>query len=173
MALNEIKYFSSDILEFLFLLSKRAVRYLIIGGEAVIYYGHARLTGDIDLFYETNTGNAQNLFLALKDFWDGDIPEVESADELLNKGMVFQFGVPPNRIDLISVVEGVNFGEAWNRKTTQTLSYRRKQFNVNYIGLDDLISNKRAVGRPRDKEDLKFLKELKKREKKDQVRSKK
>jgi hypothetical protein len=85
--LKKIHYFSSDILEFLYLLSRHAVRYLIVGGEAVIYYGHARLTGDIDLFYETNTGNAQNLFSAFKDFWDGDIPEVESADELLNRGV--------------------------------------------------------------------------------------
>ena len=160
--MKKIQYFSTDILEFLFLLSRHGVRYLIVGGEAVIYYGHARLTGDIDLFYETKTRNAQDLFSALKDFWGGTIPQVQSADELLKKGMVFQFGVPPNRIDLITVVEGVTFGEAWKSRTSQTLSYRRKKFSANYIGLDDLISNKRAVGRPRDKEDLKFLKELKK-----------
>ena len=163
--MKKIQYFSKDIREFLFLLARHGVRYLIVGGEAVIYYGHARLTGDIDLFYETKRKNTQNLYSALGDFWNGKIPGVESSDELKEEGMVFQFGVPPNRIDLISVVEGATFSEAWKRKSTEMLTRGRKRFGVHYIGLDDLIANKSALGRPRDKEDLKFLKKVKERNK--------
>lgn len=156
-------YFSSDITEFLFLLSKHGVRYLIVGGEAVIYYGHARLTGDIDLFYQTSQGNVKRLFAALLKFWNGEIPGIQNEKELMQEGMIFQFGVPPNRIDLISVFEGVQFVEAWRNRKVENLSYGRKDFPVYYVGLDDLIENKKLVGRNRDKEDLEFLMEVKKR----------
>mgnify|MGYP001590157379 FL=1 len=156
-------YFSADIKEFLFLLGKHRVRYLIVGGEAVIYYGHARLTGDVDLFYETTENNAQRLFEALNEFWDRDIPGLHAYEELMQQGMIFQFGVPPNRIDLISVLEAVEFVEAWKRKKVDALSYRKKKFPIYYVGLDDLIRNKKAVGRDRDKDDLKFLTQLRRR----------
>ena len=139
------------------------MRYLIVGGEAVIYYGHARLTGDIDLFYRVSQGNVRRLFQALREFWDDEIPGVQNEKELVQEGMIFQFGVPPNRIDLISVVEGVQFMEAWHRRKVETLSYGKKSFNIHYIGLDDLIKNKELVGRNRDKDDLEFLTQVKRR----------
>jgi len=61
-------FFSSDIVEFLFLLNKHKVKYIIVGGEAVIYYGHARLTGDIDIFYDRGKENCIRLFEALSEF---------------------------------------------------------------------------------------------------------
>lgn len=64
-------HFSPDIQEFLRLLHTRRVRYVITGGEAVIFYGHVRLTGDIDVFYDRRVENAQRLFRALNDFWGG------------------------------------------------------------------------------------------------------
>ena len=76
------KYFSSDVSEFLFLLFKHKVRYLIVGGEAVIYYGHARLTGDIDLFYDRENNNIQKLYSTLTEFWNSNIPGIKSKDEL-------------------------------------------------------------------------------------------
>jgi len=150
-------YFSADVSEFLFVLSKHRVQYLIVGGEAVIYYGHARLTGDIDIWYNVAQPNAHRLFGALKEFWDRDIPGINDWKELTKKGMIFQFGVPPNRIDLISDIEGIGFSEAWKGRTTERLSFRRNQFHIFYIGLEDLLKNKRVAGRPRDMEDLKFL----------------
>ena len=97
--------FSEDVCEFLSLLARQEVRYLIVGGEAVIYYGHARLTGDIDIFYERTAENVRRLHAALNEFWLNDIPGIEGEDELMEKGTIFQFGVPPNRIDLISDLE--------------------------------------------------------------------
>lgn len=153
-------FFSSDIVEFLFLLHKHKVKYLIVGGEAVIYYGHARLTGDIDIFYNRGKENCLKLFKALNEFWDADIPGVSKKEELQKKGEIFQFGVPPNRIDLINEIEKVQFEEAYNNRIEDKIKHKRISFRIFYIGLNDLIKNKRAVNRSKDKEDLKFLKQL-------------
>jgi len=159
------QYFSPDVSEFLYLLSKHKVKYLIVGGEAVIYYGHARLTGDIDLYYDINKENIIKLYTALKDFWNGSIPGSINENELIKDGMIFQFGVPPNRIDLINKIEDGNFGEAWKNRKSVLISYSGKRFKIHYIGLNDLIKNKAAVSRNRDKDDLKFLKTIKNRRK--------
>ena len=113
MASNQVDpgAFSADTREFLALLHKHSVRYVIVGGDAVIYYGHARLTGDVDFFYEASTANAQALFAALREFWSGDIPSVAQWEELTQSGLVVQFGVPPNRIDLVNDIDGVRFEE--------------------------------------------------------------
>lgn len=151
--------------EFLFLLAKHKVRYLIVGGEAVIYYGHARLTGDIDLFYETTVRNVRLLFKMLGEFWNDRIPGVRTEEELLRQGMVFQFGIPPNRIDLITVVEGIEFGGAWERRQVERLVHKGRKYSIYYVGLDDLITNKQSVGRDRDRDDLKYLMEARRKRK--------
>ena len=158
-------YFSSDTIEFLYLLFKYKVNYLIIGGEAVIYYGYARLTGDIDIFYESDSKNVYKVYKVLNEFWSNKIPGLNSQEELLQKGSVFQFGVPPNRIDLINVIEGIEFKDAWEHRKVDKIIHKRKEFKIYYIGLDDLIKNKLAVNRFKDKDDLKFLRSLKNKNK--------
>jgi hypothetical protein len=69
-------YFSDDVLDFLHLLSKYWVKYLIVGDEAVIFYGYVRLTGDIDFFYDRSEDNIDKLFSALSEFWNNDIPGI-------------------------------------------------------------------------------------------------
>jgi len=82
--------FSSDILDFLLLAAKHEVRGLIVGGEAVIYHGHLRLTGDTDYFYECSSENADRLFSSLRDFWGGQIPGLKTPDELLTEGQIIR-----------------------------------------------------------------------------------
>ena len=129
----------------------------------MIYYGHARLTGDIDFLYEVSQENAGKLFRALVDFWHGKVPGAIKEEELLSKGMVFQFGIPPNRIDLMTKIEGVDFSQAWKRKRAESISLRGRKTDIFYIGLSDLIKNKQLADRPRDLEDLKFLKRISRR----------
>ena len=150
--------FSSDITEFLFLLHVRQVRSLIVGGEAVIYYGHARLTGDIDIFYEASPENADRLFAALCEFWGGDVPGVCSSQELRELGTIFQFGAPPHRIDLHNRIDGVSFEECWEPRTSVHTTFNGRPFPVHYIGKEQLIRNKEAARRDRDLDDLRFLK---------------
>jgi hypothetical protein len=82
---------------------------------------------------------------------------------LKKKGEIFQFGVPPNRIDLINEIEKVPFDEAYENRIEDKISHKRNEFVIYYIGLNELIKNKKAINRFKDKEDLKFLQELKKR----------
>ncbi len=155
--------FSYDVTEFLYLLSKRNVHFLIVGGEAVIYYGYARLTGDIDIFYDRAIENVEKLFDVLKEFWKGEIPGIKSKKELMLKGMVFQFGVPPNRIDLINDIDSVSFDQAWVKKELNSISYKKKEFEIYYIGIDVLIKNKKAANRNKDMDDMRFLREVKRK----------
>ena len=151
-------HFSKDTLEFIKLLARHRVRYLIVGGEAVILHGHARLTGDVDFFYEATRTNAQRLFSALTDFWQGDIPGIDSVKDLLMKNLIIQFGVPPHRIDLVNSITGVSFAEAWPSRVEEKIEVSRRKYAVYFIGLDALIKNKESIRRPKDLEDLKYLK---------------
>jgi hypothetical protein len=126
--------FSDDIIEFLYLLFKNDVNYLIVGGEAVIYYGHARLTGDIDIFYDRENQNVEKLFNVLCDFWDNNIPGIDTKEELFERGAIFQFGVPPNRIDLINGIENINFNDAWKNRKEDLINHKNKDFKIFYIG---------------------------------------
>jgi len=150
-------YFSDDILDFLILLDKYRVKYLIIGGQASIFYGHARLTGDVDIFYENSIDNIKGLYKVLHEFWGGNIPVIQNQDELKQPGMVFQFGVPPNRIDLINNIGNVDFREAWDTKETVLIKLINSEIQIYYISLDLLIKNKKYVQRAKDLDDLKFL----------------
>ena len=155
-------WFSDDVQEFLKLLAARKVKYVIVGGEAVIYHGYARLTGDVDFFFEPSKQNARKLYEALKQFWAGDIPGIKAFDELMEEGLILQFGVPPNRIDLINRISGVTFRDAWENKTIDSIESAGEEIPIYFIGLEELIKNKKAIGRPKDMEDLKYLRGVKK-----------
>ncbi len=148
--------FSPDCKEFITILNKYDVKWVIIGGEAVIYYGHVRLTGDVDFFYGRDDTNVQNLWNALNVFWDQRIPGNLTKDILMERGAFFQFGVPPNRIDLMNEIDGVGFDEVWKNRVVEKI--KNESITVNYIGLEQLIKNKSMSNRPKDIEDLKFLK---------------
>lgn len=149
--------FSPDVREFLRLLSLHGVRYVIVGGEAVIYHGHARLTGDVDVFFDPEPTNARRLFAALLEFWGGEVPGVGSAAELSAPGVMVMFGRPPNRLDLLNRIDAVAFDEAWADRVETELEVGGTRVPVYYIGLETLLKNKRAAGRPKDLDDLPFL----------------
>ncbi len=145
---------SPDIHDFIGLLEKHGVRYLLVGGHAVFFHGYPRLTADVDFAYEPSPKNAAALFAALVEFWGEPVPVVESAGELAQRGMVFQFGRPPNRIDLISDLKGVVFLDALARSVEAKLPAGG---TVRIIGLADLRAAKAAAGRAKDLDDLENL----------------
>jgi len=124
-------YFSEDISDFLFLLQHYAVKYVIVGGEAVIYHGHARLTGDIDIFYAPDSLNVKKLYNALSDFWDGRIPGISRSEDLMDEELILQFGIPPNRLDLMNSITGVQFEECWNNRVSDI--YQMRMTKLEYI----------------------------------------
>lgn len=149
--------FSEDILAFIRLLEKHRVAYVIVGGEAVIFHGYPRFTGDIDFFYERAVLNAHRLFESLSEFWSGNIPEVENVAELLEDGVVIQFGRPPYRIDLLNRIDGIVFAEAWDSRETVEIVGAGAPVPAYYLGKKALVKNKKASGRPKDLDDAENL----------------
>lgn len=131
-------------------LIKHDVDFMIIGGIAVIYHGHVRDTKDMDLFVRPTSENARRTVAALEEAGLGCselTPEVFTADNGIS------IGEAPVMLDVLSKLPGVTFDEAWARRETSVYGEQK----VNYIGLDDLIKNKRAVGRTADLADVEKL----------------
>lgn len=155
--------FSADTVEFIGLLRRFKVRFLMVGGEAVIFHGYPRLTGDVDFFYQRTRDNCARLFKALEVFWGFDVPVVKTESDLLERGVVIQFGRPPNRIDLHNQIDGVTFGSAWRSRVPVELRTRSGAVRLFYIGIGPLRRNKRASGRAKDLDDLEHLPTAKRR----------
>jgi hypothetical protein len=149
--------FSRDAQDFLRLLAKHEVRYLLIGGIAVIYHGYLRLTGDVDVFYDCSRENAQRLWHALLEFWGGSVPAVSEPIELEDPNVVIQFGRPPNRIDLIGGLPAVPFAEAWARRVCEEIEVQGVRVPVWVLALADLRRSKMQAGRKKDLDDLDHL----------------
>jgi hypothetical protein len=125
-------------------LNDATARYLMVGGYAVAFHGQPRFTKDLDIWVDATPENAARVLKALKDFGAPLLNLTET--ELSEPDWVFQIGVEPNRIDLMTSVDGVVFEEAWTRH--EVGSYGGETVPV--ISRLDLIANKRAAGRPQD-----------------------
>jgi len=131
--------------------SEEKVDYIVVGGYAIAFHGYVRGTGDIDLWIRISDENAERVWKALQTF---GAPLLElSKEDLKAPGMVFQMGLPPNRIDIINKVEGVQFDEAWsNRKFVEF-----QDLTIPIIAKSELLINKRAMNRPKDLADIIWL----------------
>lgn len=149
--------FSDDIREFMALLDRHGVRWLLVGGHAAIFHGHVRVTGDTDIFFDREPENCARLFGALKEFWGGNVPEMARASELEEPGIIIQFGRPPNRLDLLNAVDGVTFDEAFAAREAGELETPSGRVPIPVIGREAFLRNKRASGRPKDLDDIRGL----------------
>ena len=142
-----------DFKEFIGLLNKYNVEYLLVGGYAVAMYGYPRYTGDIDFWVKPTKENAKRIINVLNDFgFEGlDISE----NDFNEPDKVVQLGFPPNRIDIITSVTGLNFDESFLDKKIIEIS----DVKTNFISLFHLRINKNATGRDKDRTDLNNLPE--------------
>ena len=131
--------------EILKLLVDEETRFLIVGGYAVAFHGYVRATNDIDILFDPTVENATRIQKALAGYGI----DIEETD-LLEPGGIFRVGVPPLRIELINTISGVTFEEAWGRRIIDEYGDTR----VAFISRKDLLSNKRAAGRPKDLNDF-------------------
>lgn len=155
--MNASDWLDADTRELFRLFQEHDVRYLIVGGLAVNYHGYPRNTVDTDIFYERSPDNTRRLFEALREFWGGSVPAVQNHEELLEKGIFFQFGRAPNRIDLMNEIPGVDFPEAWENRVDERLR-TDPPIRLLFISKQDLIRAKEAADRDIDRADLKYLK---------------
>ncbi|NJL91418.1 MAG: hypothetical protein HC916_17750 [Coleofasciculaceae cyanobacterium SM2_1_6] len=142
---------NQDFKEFIQSLNDNQVRYLIIGGYAVAFHGYPRYTKDIDIWIEISLDNAENIVKALEQFGFGSL-ELKPNDFLITDQVV-QLGYPPNRIDLITSPDGVDFEECYKSKIEVIVD----DINLNFIDLENLKKNKRASGRLQDLADIENL----------------
>jgi hypothetical protein len=146
-----------DFVEMLAALSDVEADYLVVGAHALAVHGIPRATGDLDIWVRPTPENAARVWAALERF-GAPLHELEPGD-LHAPEIVFQIGLPPNRIDLLTSISGVGFEEAWRNRVTVTVA----GLDVPTIGRADFIRNKKAVGRPRDLADVAELEEAKRR----------
>lgn len=143
-----------DFAEMLNALSDEGVEYLVVGAYAVAAHGLPRATGDIDLWVRPTPDNAARLWRALDRF---GAPRSRLTPETFTQpDVVYQIGLPPNRIDLLTTIDGVEFDEAWQERVecvVETVSFQM-------LSKRHLLTNKRATGRPQDLADVARLEDI-------------
>jgi hypothetical protein len=141
-----------DYLDLLELLLRREARFMVVGAYALAVHGRPRATGDIDIWIDTTGDNPGRVYAALSEF-GAPIAELKESD-LTVQGTVFQVGVAPRRIDIITRIDGVTFETAWPGKIIVEIQGN----GIPFIGRDDFLANKMATGRLKDLADAEELK---------------
>jgi hypothetical protein len=144
---------NNDYRDILLALSNRKVKFLLIGAYAMAAHGYPRSTIDSDLWIMPDAENAVLVLKALEDF--GAYIGSLSVDDLQKEGLVFQIGVAPRRIDILTSVDGLKFEDAF--ANSQTIEIEKIPIQV--LSLTDLIKNKRSTGRTKDLADAELLEE--------------
>jgi hypothetical protein len=140
-----------DFLDLLRAFVDRDVRFLIVGAYALGVHGRPRATGDLDVWVDPTPANAANVMHALQQF-GAPLGQV-TVDDFSRPGIVFQMGLPPVRLDVLTELSGLTFDEAWSTRTAASFG----PITVDVIGRDAFIKNKRATGRARDLGDIEAL----------------
>jgi hypothetical protein len=139
--------------------SAHGVEYLVVGAHALAAHGHVRATKDLDVWVHPNVLNAPKVLSALAAF-GAPLLDLSLAD-LVQPGLIFQIGVPPVRIDVLTAIDGVEFPEAWRDRVEAKLG----ALVVPVLSRHHLIANKRAAGRLQDLADIERLEQLQERRK--------
>ncbi|MCP4346824.1 MAG: hypothetical protein GY795_15015 [Desulfobacterales bacterium] len=140
-----------DFKDMLSVFSEERVEYMVVGAYALAAHGFVRATGDIDLWIRCSGENAERVMRALIKF---GAPLFDlTAEDIRKPGLIFQIGVVPRRIDILTSVDGLEFDEAWSLRKEVII----EKLKVPVISRSDLLRNKRAAGRPKDKADVAWL----------------
>jgi hypothetical protein len=142
---------SSDFADLFAALNAAEAEYLLVGAHALAVHGVIRGTKDLDVWVRPSPENAPRVYRALASF-GAPLSDVSAAD-FSEPGVVFQIGVPPVRIDVTTVIDGVAFEDAWRARVTT----RFEGQPVGVLSREHLIANKKAVGRPQDLVDVENL----------------
>ncbi len=139
---------SKDFEDLLGYFNARGVEYLVVGAHAFAFHAKPRFTKDLDLLVRSSPENARRILQALDDFGFGSVGL--SAQDFVGPEQIIQLGVAPNRVDLITSIDGVSFEDAWEGR----VAGRYGAHPAFFLGLRELVRNKRASGRPQDLADL-------------------
>lgn len=129
------------------LLANKA-EFVVVGAHALAFHGHPRYTQDIDLFVGNSEANPERIIKSVREFGFGTL-ELDKSD-FMHPDQIVQLGMPPNRIDILTNLSGVESGDVWRRRVEGDLGGLR----VSFIDVRDLVKNKLACDRPKDLADL-------------------
>jgi|APTNR8051073442_1049403.scaffolds.fasta_scaffold01342_3 hypothetical protein len=142
---------AKDFKEFLSLCLSREVRFMVIGGYAVVHHSRPRYTGDLDVWVDASPENADRVVAVLRDFgFHGDAVHPSMITQMKE---IIRMGFEPMRLELFTRIPGVNFSECYERRVFAKIG----RLMIPFIGLEDLKLNKRASGRMKDLQDLEEL----------------
>jgi hypothetical protein len=144
---------NTDFRDLLQSLCEERVAFLVVGAYAVAYHGHPRTTGDMDIWVHATPDNAGRTWRALARFGAPLQALGVTQQDFERPDMVVQIGVAPRRIDLLTGISGVRFADAW----TQRVEVPWGGHQVAFLGLEDLLKNKRSTGRAKDSLDAEEL----------------
>jgi hypothetical protein len=139
---------NQDFVDLLRAFNAANVRFLVVGAYALALYGRPRATGDLDLWIDATPENAARVMEALAAF-GAPLSDVAARD-FSREGIVFQIGVPPGRIDILTQLTGLSFTDAWSDRLRRPFG----DVEVDFIGREAFLRNKRATGRPKDLADI-------------------
>lgn len=157
LTMTSLEGLNEDFRDLLVLLADAGVEFVVVGAYALALHGAPRASGDIDLFVRPEPGNAARLVRALTRFG----APLESAGvterDFTEAGVVYQIGLPPRRVDILTEISGLSFDDAWASRVTCDLEGR----TVSFIGREALLRNKEATGRLKDLADAARLRKAK------------
>jgi hypothetical protein len=142
-----------DFREVLVLLAEAGAEFVIVGAYALAFHGAPRASGDIDLLVRASPENAERVVAALARFGAPLASARVTAADFSQPGVVYQIGLPPRRIDVLTEISGVSFDEAWASRVTAEIEGR----TISFIGRAALLKNKQAAGRLQDLADVERL----------------
>ena len=142
---------NSDYRDLLAVFNALSVEYLVVGAHALAAHGHVRATRDLDVWVRPSPENASRVMAAIRQF-GAPLHDLTEAD-LSQAGLIFQIGVEPLRIDIITAIDGVEFEEAWGERLISEIADQP----VAVLSKIHLIRNKRATGRSQDLADVERL----------------
>jgi hypothetical protein len=150
---SSLLHWNDDFRDLVAELEAARAEFVIVGAHALAVHGVPRATGDLDVLVRPTAENAHRVLQALGHFGAPVDVHQLSVEDLTRPGTVYQIGLPPRRIDLLTEISGVSFDEAWQTRTEVEVEGRP----VPFLGRDALIKNKRAAGRDKDLTDVRLL----------------
>ena len=142
---------NKDYKEMLQILLNNKIKFLVVGAYAMGIHGYPRATGDLDIWVEASTGNSEKIYQSLSEF-GAPLSEVTKST-FCEEGIIFQIGVAPRRIDIITKIDGVDFNKAYSDKQEIEV----EGIKIPFLSKKNLIKNKESTGREKDKLDVKYL----------------
>ncbi|MBI4822038.1 MAG: hypothetical protein HY791_37620 [Deltaproteobacteria bacterium] len=132
-------------------MNAESSEFLVVGAHAVMFHTAPRFTKDLDIWIHPTSGNAEKVLRALARF--GAPASELTIEDLTSPGTIFMMGIPPNRIDILTTLDGLDFESAWKDRVRTTYG----GVAISLLSIDHLIVNKRTVGRAQDLVDVESL----------------